>query len=210
MSSMFEQYDNLSSQYIPSNMNKGSCLPKQNPFLDPLVPKKPYEEINAEGELVGYWWNYGDTINLEFELSGQVEIENDSLPTYVTARDFINGKQIQINIYNFRHEQILTKLFDGKDYQEFLYEYAPYVTKKTSGIFYTYNDGTYTAVQLPENFEQNTKYYKQKDVTIVFPIDEDISKSLTKGIYYCSLIIIDENNMYYTIINQNDFTLTVK
>ena len=49
MSSIFENYDNLPEQYIPSNMNNKPCPPKPNPFLDPAIPKRPYEEYNAEG-----------------------------------------------------------------------------------------------------------------------------------------------------------------
>ena len=209
MSSMFEQYDNLSSQYIPSNMNKGSCLPKQNPYLDPLTPKKPYEEINAEGELVGYWWNYGDTINLEFELSGNVTVDDSN--TFISVRDFIKDKQIRINIYNFRHEQIETKLFDGnnKQYQSITYSVDPTVNRKTIGLFYTYSDNTYSQVQLPRDYIKDTIYYKEDDVKVIFGIDQAMSADLVKGIYYCSLEILDDVSTI-TVINDNDFSLTVK
>lgn len=206
MSSMFEQYDNLSSQYIPSNMNKKPCITPQNPCLDPLVPKKPYENYNAEGELIGYWWSYGDTINLEFDLSGEVTTDDN----YITVRDFIDNKQIQVSIYNFRHEQIYTQIFNGSDYQQFTYRYTPAVNKYTQGVYYTYSEGTYTPVQLPEDYEQGVKYYEQEDVSVILPIDTELSKSLGKGVYYCSVTIIDNNNLSYALINQGDFTLTVK
>lgn len=207
MSQMFEQYDNLSSQYIPSNMNQHSCVPKINPFLETTGPKKPYEEVNAEGQVIGYWWGYGDTINLEFELSGNVTLDE----SYILARDFIKNKQIQICLYNFRHEQIQTKLFDGNDYQYIVYKQAPYVNDKTHGLYYIYEDDSYKQVQLPDQYDKNTKYYEEENPKVIFTIDKTMSLDLVRGVYYCSVSIIDnELNNTITLINQDDLVLTVR
>ena len=48
MANIFDNYDNLKEQYIPSNMNNKPCPPKPNPFLDPAIPKRPYEDYNAK------------------------------------------------------------------------------------------------------------------------------------------------------------------
>lgn len=199
MANMFENYENLSSQYIPSNLNKTPCAPCNT------EPKQPFEDYDAEGKLVGYWWNYGDTINLGFELTGEVVAED----TYISIRDFIINKNIKIQLYNFRHELIDTQLFSGKDHQDFTYTVDYKVNNSTQGTRYTYSNGTYSPVDLPKNFVAGVTYYNQNPVTVNYSIDSSLSSKLTRGVYYCSLIIYDENSSI-TVISQNDFTLTVK
>lgn len=117
MASMFENYNNLSSQYIPTNIPKAPIPPQCPPKpLCPPEPNKPYEDYNAKGELVGYWWSYGDTINLDFELDGYVTI--DGSDNYISVKEFIKDKEINIALYNFRYEEIINMLFDGKEYQD--------------------------------------------------------------------------------------------
>ena len=209
MASIFDNYDNLKEQYIPSNMNNEPCPPKANPFLNPAVPKQPYCEYNAEGNVVGYWWPYGNTVNLEFDLDGYVTIDGSDV--YVDVRDFIKDKQIKIQIYNFRHEIIDTKLYDGKDYQSITYSRAPEVDKRTHGVYYTYNKETrtYSPVDLPEDFEQEEKYYKADDIAIVYPIDADKSLTFEKGTYYCSLSIVSKE-VNETVFFEENCTLMVK
>lgn len=213
MASIFDNYDNLKEQYIPSNMNRKPCPPKANPFLDPAVPKQPYCEYNAEGNIVGYWWPYGNTVNLEFDLDGYVTIDGSDV--YVDARDFIKDKQIKIQIYNFRHEVIDTKLYDGKDYQTITYHRAPEVNKHTHGVYYIYKEkedgGEYIAVNLPENYDKNEKYFKAADIEVIYPIDADKSLTFEKGTYYCSLSIVSkELNQTVFFEDQDCCTLMVK
>ena len=212
MSSMFETYETLSNQYIPSNMNKQPCPPQTTP-LCPREPKKPYAEYNAEGELVGYWWNYGDTINLEFELEGNIDItESDN---YITARNFIEGKQILVTLYNFRHEQIKTQLYNGSDeeFQAILFEVARNVNQKTSGVYYIQvkenEEIKYNKVMLPQDYNKDETYYKEKPVIVNFGIDTELSKTLTKGVYYCSLAILD-SSINATVLGQEECTLNVR
>lgn len=204
---IFDNYDNLKDQYIPSNMNRKPCPPKANPFLDPAIPKKPYCEYNAEGNIVGYWWPYGNTVNLEFELDGGVTTEGN----YIDVRDFIKDKQLQIKLYNFRHEVIDTKVYDGKDYQKFIE--VNHITDKTTGIFYIYDEETdsYNIVKLPDAFEEGKKYYisNPDPVCVIYPIDENMSATLEKGTYYCSLSIIAKG-LKETVFYEENCTLMVK
>ena len=211
MSSMFENYDNLNSQYIPTNIPRAPIPPQCPPGpLCPPEPNKPYEDRNAKGELIGYWWSYGDTINLDFNLSGYVTI--DGSDNYIPVQDFIKDKQINISLYNFRHEQITNMLFEGQNYQDTTYIKAPYVNHKTIGIYYTYSliDGqeVYTEVTLPKDYIKGTTYY-ETTLDIVFPIDKELSKSLVPGTYYCSLTIIGKD-VSATIFYEDSCTLTVR
>lgn len=205
---MFDNYENISTQYTPSNLDNCPKKPnKCNPMLKPLQPVKPYEEYNAEGQLIGYWWVYGDTINLEFDLSGYVTIDDDD--TYVEIRDFIKDKEIYVQLYNFRHEQIASMNFNGSDYQEVTYSVAKKVNRFTQGIYYVLEDDTYEPVVLPRDFNKDTIYYKKDDVEIIFPIDKKLSAQMEKGTYYCS-ISIRNDDLISTIFYQEECTLVVK
>lgn len=130
-----------------------------NPKLAPLAPRKPYEDINAKGELTGYWWYQGETIDLEFNIEGEVFIENENV--YIPAEDFVKGKSIIFKLYNFRRELILDRKYNG-------------------------------------------------DTTIVYTIDSELSKSLAKGVYYCTLDLFDGDLLCERLYLQDDVTLTVR
>lgn len=218
MASIFDSYDNPAKAEQPE-FDKPFCPPPQPPAkpLKPFKPNKPYEEYNAEGQLVGFWWNYGNSVNLEFELSGYVTIEEAD--TYVPVREFIKDKNIQITLYNFRHEEITTRFYSGSDYQTITYSEAHNVNKRTIGVYYTHRTETdpetgevisvYEPVDLPEDYEEGVTYYKQDDIEVIFGIDEDFSKKLLKGVYFCSVAIVSADFMA-TVFFQEDCTLQVK
>ena len=46
--------------------------------------------------------------------------------------------------------------------------------------------------------------------TIILPIDEELSKKLVPGVYYCSLVLYDEVTGFKEMVfSTNDCTLTV-
>lgn len=106
---MFDGYDSLAGNYAPSNL-KPPIKPNKpcNNKLDPKHPNKPFEDYNAEGELIGYWWYYGNTLDLEFTIEQEVVFEGSD--TYITAEDFMKSVKpnVVINLYNFRREIIFT------------------------------------------------------------------------------------------------------
>ena len=126
---MFDNYNNIEETKQPCNIPEHahkedtdcSCggtnvvrpvpVPPLPPTLEPCRPKVPFESYNAKGELDGYWWYYGDTIVLEFNITGEVVIEGSD--EYVTAEDFLLGKKILFTLYDFRREEILHKEYDA-------------------------------------------------------------------------------------------------
>lgn len=209
MASIFDSYDNLSNEYIPSNMNKPPKPPKANPYFDPAIPKLPYCDYNAEGDIVGYWWPYGNTVNLEFDLEGCLTVEGSQ--QFVSIRNFLQNKQLKVDIYNFRHEIIDTMLFDGNQFQSYIK--ADNVTSESKGIFYIYDEEKkeYIAVSLPSGYQEGQTYYIENPEPpfIIYPIDVDKSALFEKGTYYCSLAIIDKY-LHDTILPQDLCTLTVR
>lgn len=111
---MFTNYENLQDNYIPNNICPPTPCPSPCPpesKLQPCKPKLPYEEYNATGDLIGYWWYYGDTLNLEFNIEGELVVEGNN--QYVDASDFLKDKQITVQLFNFRRELIDSKTYAG-------------------------------------------------------------------------------------------------
>lgn len=109
---MFSNYEDLADNYVPNNLrpNPPKCDYKSNCNLEPCKPNKPYEEYNAEGQLIGYFWYYGNSVNLEFNINGEVTYEGSE--DYITAKDFLSDKLATIKLYNFRREEIVEKVYD--------------------------------------------------------------------------------------------------
>lgn len=183
---MFDSYDEI---YSKNNVYP-SCPPKScdKPKLDPCKPDKPYISYNEKGDMVGYWWYQGNTINLEFNIEGEVtytesesngEINNiqginaSNSGGYIEVLDFLKDKKITIKMYNFRHELVKYEDMDGS-------------IKSAVQVF----DGS-----------QGTKY--------IFVIDELLASKLGKGNYYLSLTISSQG-YNETILYQDDCSITIK
>lgn len=214
---MFKNYHNIADNYVPNNLINSFITQKSDTKLDPVSASAPFEEYNKKGELVGYSWRQGETLNLEFNIDGEIAIESDAIVSttsgdapsestmgrvgqsfynivdfklwkciaistltdeyiwrqyqfdypdgearkvYVSARDYLKDKEIDVTLYNFRHEPIVTQHFEG--------------TPK-----------------------------------VIFKIDKELSASLVRGIYYCS-VTVSNPTVSYTIFDSNDGCLLVK
>ncbi len=110
MIDMFSNYQNLSDSYIPNNLSSNKCQPESYTKLNPCELTKPYELYDAKGELEGYYWYYGNSINLEFEIDGEVlDVNGNGTGEYVSAKDYLADKVATINIYDFRMNVIYSK-----------------------------------------------------------------------------------------------------
>lgn len=93
---MFETYHNIPTSYIPNNMRA-----EVNEYKTPLA------EYNIKGDFIGYSWNCGDSIVLEFTTEGDVTYKD--LEFYEDAETYLSGKLMTLSIYNFRHEVMYTQ-----------------------------------------------------------------------------------------------------
>lgn len=109
---MFDSYENLGNNYIPNNTTSRApqCTPDEQKIA-PCKIIKPYEEYNAKGELVGYYWYYGDTVNLEFTIEGEVVVTDSEIS--ISAESFMKDKIVRVELFDFRHESIAVKTFEG-------------------------------------------------------------------------------------------------
>lgn len=113
MCSMFDTYENIPQNYVPNNIKPNDPLACKCPpnKLEPIKPILPYEEYNVEGELIGYYWYYGDQVNLEFNIDGEVTLVDEE--TYIPAEDFLKDKKITITILDFRNNIVVDRVFDA-------------------------------------------------------------------------------------------------
>lgn len=214
---MFLNYHNIADNYTPNNLICSFPVGKSYTKLDPIELSKPYEEYNAKGELIGYFWHYGETLNLEFHIDGEITVESDAIiftnpkefPT-VNTRGKIN--QRAYNITDFR-SWTCTNVVDDC-----------YYVWKEDAIF-EFDESSSTSIYVPAqeylrdkfvdltiyNFRMEPIYQEttKAGTSVVFEIDQELSNAMLKGIYYCSLSVFNDD-MRQTIFTAHDCTLLVK
>jgi hypothetical protein len=94
---MFTNYNSIPENYVPNNLVRSFPVGRSYTKLDPIQASKPYEEYDAKGELIGYFWRYGETLNLEFNIDGEITVEDDAivLTSAGTTPDNATGKILQ-------------------------------------------------------------------------------------------------------------------
>ena len=108
---MFQNYQSLDN-YTPQNN-----IP---PKLGDIDAKIPMGDYNAHGELVGYNWKCGDSIVLEWEITGSVEYTDELAgPVILSPAEYLDGKTIVIRLYNFRQEVIYEDSTDAGETVKF-------------------------------------------------------------------------------------------
>ena len=129
---MFLNYQNIPNSYVPNNMKEYNNKPSSYTKLEGSYETLPYELYNAKGELEGYYWHYGSTINLDFSITGEV-IQDDG--TIIDAKDFLRDKTINITVYNFRFNAIYSKNFSGTDNPIFIID-SEMSKEMVKGVYY--------------------------------------------------------------------------
>lgn len=107
---MFENYDYIPGTFIPCN----SCPPK----VDFTQIRKPLAYYNAKDEFLGYAWKYGDSIVLEFTTTGEVQYNEDE--AWEDAATYLEGKKIQLDIFDFRYEVVYSYIVPAGTVVKFL------------------------------------------------------------------------------------------
>ena len=193
MIDMFTNYQNLSEYYIPNNLSKSNTQVQSYTKLTSNNNTKPYELYNAKGELEGYFWHYGDQIDLEFSLQGELTLDDDT-PTgnYIDVQDFLEDKNIIIRLYDFRFNIIYSKVSN--------IQYEAMTSPAKDNIIDYIDGGTaFSDSSLNPDVEPTAK----------LSIDAELSKKLVKGVYYCSLEV-DGHSFHETLFAPQDCKLLVK
>ena len=213
---MFSNYQDTSAN-IPNNLDKAFPVINPETKLKPLDDCDHYSEYDFAGNLVGYTWAYGETVSLQFDITGAIDIANDAIifsvsgeePTLETAGSV---GQKAYNIIDFRcwycRGSIEDKYYiweEDKDCEicscdvidsaipadQFLVGKAAYL------CIYDFRHNIIKELQIPAA------------ATLVFNLDEQLSAELQPGIYYCSVDIKSDTDVV-RIFDTTDGILNVR
>ena len=113
---MFENYQNINTQYTPNNYQDNFGESDLNNSIQTVSPNKPYEIKDKRGNLTGYFWYYGDSVNLSFDIIGEFTDENG----YVSVEDVVNGCKVMLTVYDFRYNIVHQEAKDAQTTIDFL------------------------------------------------------------------------------------------
>lgn len=212
---MFLNYQNIADSY-PNNLV--NAFPSYNicSKLDPIEASNPYEEYDVKGNLIGYFWRQGETLNLEFNIDGELTIESNAILFKATGqtptkRTLAKVGQRAYNIIDLRSwtcVEIDTRDYIWEEDEEFTYPVGG--DKKVYIPASTYLKDKKVEVTL-YNFRNEPICKKLYDAapTIVFNIDKELSEQLVRGVYYCSVTVFNEE-VAFKIFDITDGCLLVK
>lgn len=194
-----------------------------NVFTPTLGIPKPFEVYDAKGNLIGYSWHYGDTVNLQFSIMGEVTVDSNAIiykahgmkPTQNTAGE-INQKCYNIDDLI---SWTCTGISPGTTHR-FVYEW-------TQDNEFTYpDDGVQDVYITAKDFVKNKLIQVQilnlkrgivesrlfeADTMIEFIVNRELSERLTVGTYLVTLTLIDRlHSTSIELLGGRDCQLIVK
>ena len=102
---IFSNGTNMNTAYIPNFFQPKYPCKEPNSGIQQNVATKPYEVRDVNQELVGYFWYFGNSVDLVFNLTGTITSEPDD--TYISVNDVLNSLDIKAAFYDFRMDKVL-------------------------------------------------------------------------------------------------------
>lgn len=98
---IFEKFDNIPDDYVPNNLN---CYIEKK-------PEKVYsiEVYNFKDKLLGYSWQYGDSVNIHIDINDYLRDIVNSSDNNEIERFLENQELMTLTIRDFRGDIIATK-----------------------------------------------------------------------------------------------------
>lgn len=213
---MFLNYQNIAKNYVPNNLINAFPSKMNSSKLDPLDASKPFEEYNAKGELTGYFWRQGETLNLEFNIDGEITLEADAIlltahgqaPTTQTMGKVGQKAYNIVDLKSWRCVAVSAMQFIWQEDEEFTYPLNSDRSVYISAADYL-KDKEVEVTLYNFRMEPICKKVFAASPTIVFEIDRELSAALPKGIYHCSVTVFNKD-VCYTVFDSNDCDLLVK
>lgn len=214
---MFLNYQNIADNYMPNNLINAFPHKMNSSKLDPLDASKPFEEYNTKGELTGYSWRQGETLNLEFNIDGEITLEANAILFKATGQTPVTNTVAKVgqrayNIIDLRSWTCVAITSNGdrtwQEDAEFTYPLNSDRSVYISAADYL-KDKSVEVTLFNFRMEPICKKIYSASPTIIFAIDRELSKILPRGIYYCSVVVFN-NDVCYTIFDSTDCNLLVK
>lgn len=96
---MFDNFNNVKTTY-QVNPYAPQYPPQKMPTqIIQNNPNKPYEVVDARGVLTGYFWYYGNSVDLTWDIVGEVTTTQDN---YVDVVDMVKYLIITATIYDWK------------------------------------------------------------------------------------------------------------
>ena len=193
---MFENYDKLNSDYIPDN-----STPK--PFNRHLNIHKvlPTPMYDIKNRFVGYSWSSGEYFDFNISVDTTIIVDNDSI-IYDNAGEkpdefTIGGKEGQ-KAYNTADSKSWT--FVGKSDNIYMWVEDREIIYPVNGdkhiTLHTDMTNKFILVDI-FNFRWEKMYSQQSEMNesnISISVNEELSKKLLSGVYYCTVKICSEGS----------------
>lgn len=71
MNSIFSGFTNFDTTLDPDNLNS-NCKP--DAVLNRVNLNKPYEILDVNNQVKGYFWYYGNSVDLKFTIDGEITL----------------------------------------------------------------------------------------------------------------------------------------
>lgn len=207
MSNMFTDYDTLT--------DKSDCV---LPSSIPVVPRSPFEEYNAEGQLVGYYWYYGDTVNLQFTIDGEISVLSNAIIFSVSGQQPTASTKAVIGQKAYNIVDLISWTCIAVNGTDAIWtEDATFTSSDigTQNLYFnieSYLEGKIVTFRMYD-FRKEEVYMTEVigASTITITIDQELSNKLLRGNYSCSLVMYDEDlGTYLTILDSSNCKLLVK
>ena len=195
MSKMFDNYNNLSTSYIPNNQKITDTFNRIE-----FNNKEPRKEFSNDGLFIGYSWNYGDTVEIPYSIYKTIPVEDNAIIYYESEK---GPSKDTVGLLNQKAYNIVDlKLWICKTLDQSIYNWVEQdkFTYPTHGKkMVTLNSDIDMSDKSIEvnicNFRKEVIYTEtfSGQTTVKVNIDKDLSKKLLKGIYYITFSIVGEN-----------------
>ena len=107
---MFENFQNIPTSYTPNNYQQNYSQ-QEDTNISSINNNKPYEMRDIKGDLIGYFWYYGNSIDLVFDIEGEY-----TTPTsYIDVADYLQNCTLIATIFDFKWNIMYQEILSPKD-----------------------------------------------------------------------------------------------
>lgn len=101
MNVLFDNFTHVNTVMRPGDVSqKYPSMNVPQPNFSVPQPNKPYENRSIDGTLKGYFWYYGNSVDLVFAIDGTLTLDNSN--QYLEAADVLERVLITFSIFDFR------------------------------------------------------------------------------------------------------------
>lgn len=194
--SMFDTYDKLNPDYIPDNSTPTPT--EEYLTINKVLPRPLYDVRNR---FIGYNWNHGEYFDFTLSVNSMITVNNDSLifeEKEAAPDTYTVGKYEGQKAYNVVDAKSWT--YVGRTDSLYIWvedtELSYPINGDKSIIIYRDMTDKYILVNI-FNFRWEQVYCQQSEVnesSIRLTVDDELSKKLVSGIYYCTVKICSEDS----------------